>query len=53
MKTISTSRLLIYDVQPSDYGKYECLASTDLGNATATLNYTGDYIKRKLASVLG
>eukprot|EP00057_Strongylocentrotus_purpuratus_P014213 XP_011668687.1 PREDICTED: nephrin-like [Strongylocentrotus purpuratus] len=40
MKTISTSRLVIYEVQPSHSGKYECLASTDLGNATATFNYT-------------
>eukprot|EP00057_Strongylocentrotus_purpuratus_P020219 XP_011674693.1 PREDICTED: uncharacterized protein LOC105443342 [Strongylocentrotus purpuratus] len=40
MRTISTTTLAIDKVQPSDSGKYECQVTTDIGNDTASLNYT-------------
>ncbi|XP_063959649.1 peroxidasin-like [Lytechinus pictus] len=39
-KTVSTSRLIINDVQRMHSGKYECHVITVLGNATATLNFS-------------
>ncbi|XP_063959156.1 sialic acid-binding Ig-like lectin 12 [Lytechinus pictus] len=45
-KTVSTSRLIINDVQRMHSGKYECHVITVLGNATATLNFS--YISDRL-----
>nr|XP_054760915.1 synaptogenesis protein syg-2-like [Lytechinus pictus] len=39
-ETVSTSRLIINDVQRMHSGKYECHVITVLGNATATLNFS-------------
>ncbi|XP_041470779.1 peroxidasin-like [Lytechinus variegatus] len=39
-KTVSTSRLIINDVQRMRSGKYQCHVITVLGNASATLNFS-------------